>query len=123
MVYATIQTAYPRAGGLANAVLRNADNNYSNGSLVAGFVLAKNTDAQLQYTLSRANNFDPAIVASQSYGASYKESTVTLGLKQKFTDRWLGEAKVGYFDSKNETTGGRTNFRGPVGYVSVAYSL
>ena len=123
VVYATIQTAYPRAGGTANDVLRNADNNYWNGSFVAGFVLAKNTDAQLEYTVSRADNFNPAIVVSQPYGASYRESMVTAGLKQRFSDRWMGQIKAGYFDHRSDTTGNRTNFRGPVGYVSLDYAL
>ena len=48
VVFATIQTAYPRAGGTANDVLRNSDNNYINGNLIVGFVLSKSTDAQFE---------------------------------------------------------------------------
>ena len=32
-------------------------------------------------------------------------------------------AKVGYFDSRNDLTGGRTNFKGPLAYVSIEYGL
>ena len=47
LVYDTISTAYPKSGGLANDVLRNADNNYWTGSLLAGFVVDKVTNAQV----------------------------------------------------------------------------
>lgn len=123
VVFATASTAYPRAGGTANDVLRNADNNYVSGSVVAGCVVGKATDAQLQYTWYRADNFNAAIVASQPYGAAVKEYTVTLALKHKFSDRIIANAKIGYYDSKNDTTGGFTNFKGPLAYVSLAYAL
>jgi hypothetical protein len=123
VVFATIQTAYPRAGGAGNEVLRNADNNYKNGSLIAGFVVDKNTDAQLQYTFYRADNYSAPTVVTQFYGAGVKEYTVALALKHKFSDRLIGSLKVGYFDSKNDTTGGFTNFRGPMGYITIDHAL
>ncbi len=123
VVFATIQTAYPSAGGTGNDVLRNADNNYTNGSLIAGFVVDKNTDAQLQYTFYRADNYSAPTVVTQFYGAGVKEYTVALSLKHKFSDRLIGSLKVGYFDSKNDTTGGFTNFRGPMGYITIDHAL
>ncbi len=122
-VFATISTAYPRSGGTANDLFHNADNNYVNGSLITGFAIEKNTDAQLQYTYYRADNYKPANTNFVFYGASMKEYTVTLALKHKFTDRLMGSLKVGYFDSKNGTTGGFTNFRGPMAYVSIEHAL
>ena len=52
-----------------------------------------------------------------------KEYTVTAGVKHKFTDRIMGNAKLGYINSRNETTGGNTNFKGPLVYVSLEYAL
>ncbi len=123
VVFNTIKTAYPVAGGLGNAVLRNADNNYITGSFITGFVVSKHTDASLQYTYYRADNYQAPSPASLFYGAGVKEYTVTAAVKHKFSDRILGELKLGYIDSKNDTTGGNTNFRGPLAYVSLAYAL
>lgn len=123
VVFNTIKTAYPIAGGLGNEVLRNADNNYINGSFITGFVVDKNTDASLQYTYYRADNYKVPSPASVFYGAGVTEYTVTAGLKHKFTDRIMGNAKLGYIDSKNDTTGGHTNFKGPLAYVSLEYAL
>jgi hypothetical protein len=123
VVFNTIQTAFPVAGGLGNAVLRNADNNYINGSFITGFVVDKQTDASLQYTYYRADNYKVPSPASVFYGAGVKEYTVAAVVKHKFTDRLLGEFKLGYIDSKNDTTGGNTNFKGPLVYVSLTQAL
>ena len=123
VVFNTIQTSYPVAGGLGNEVMRNADNNYTNGSLITGFVVDKNTDASVQFTYYRADNYKVPSPASVFYGAGVKEYTITVGVKHKFTDRLMGNAKLGYIDSKNDTTGGNTNFKGPLAYVSLEFAL
>jgi hypothetical protein len=123
VVFASISTAYPRAGGTANDVIRNADNNYTNGNIVTGFVLAKNTDAKIEGSFYRADNYDPTVTATVPYGAGVKEYTVTVGVTHKFSDRLLMDIKLGYFESESETTGGNTNFKGPMGYLSFSRAL
>lgn len=123
VVFSTIKTAYPAAGGLGNEVLRNSDNNYVNGSFITGFVVDKNTDASVQYTYYRADNYKVPGPASVFFGAGVKEYTVAAVVKHKFSDRLLGEFKLGYIDSKNDTTGGNTNFKGPMVYVSLTQAL
>ena len=124
VVFATISTSYPRVGLTGNDVLHNADNNYVNGNVVAGFVMNKTMDAQVEYAFYKADNYDPlAPSASLSYGAGGKEYTVTAGLKVKLSNQLIGHVKLGYFDSKSDTTGGNTNFKGPLAYVSLDYAL
>ena len=121
-VYDTISTAYPKAGDLANDVLRNADNNYWNGNLLVGFVVDRVTNAQIQATYYKANNYEPSLAAAtMPYGAGGREYSVSCGVTRKFSDRWLGNAKVGYFESRNDTMGGNANFRGPLAYVSMQH--
>ena len=120
LVYDTISTAYPNAGGTANDVLRNADNNFWNGSVIAGFVVDKLTNAQIEGTYYKANNYDPSIAtATVPYGFGGREYTVSVGVTRKLSAQWLGSAKLGYIESRNDTSGGNTNFRGPLGYVSM----
>lgn len=134
VVFNVIGTVYPRAGVVpasgsnlswdANQVLQNSNNNYITASLLAGAVLTKRDDLQFQYTHYRADNYDGQLaIRTMPYGAGAKESIVTVGLKHKFSDRCLGNFKLGYCDSKNDTTGGNTDFRGPLGYVSFEYAL
>ena len=120
VVYQTTSTSYPRAGTTANDMIHNADNNYINGSLIAGVVVDKLTNAEFQYTWYTADNYEPALNATGlAYGAGQKDYTITVGLKRKLTDKLLAEAKLGYLSSKNDTTGGRTNYKGTIAYVSL----
>jgi len=140
VVFNVISTIYPRAGITpqvvnssgtltasaydTNNVLHDSNNNYVTGSLLVGAVVTKTDDVQFQYTYYKANNYNPAMAAlTMPYGAGAKESIATVGLKHKFSDRCMGNFKLGYCDSKNDTTGGNTNFRGPVGYVSLDFAL
>ncbi len=140
VVYNVINTIYPRAGltvatvnaaGLTtalaydtNRVLHNSDNNYFSGSFLSGFVVDRTTDADVLVTFYRADNGNAYQEAfTMPYGVALKDFSVKLGLKHKFNDRWVGRAKVGWFDSKNETMGGFTNFHGPLAYLSIEHAL
>jgi len=118
VVFETTSTAYPSAGGSANDVLRNADNNHWTASVIAGFVVDKSTNAEVQYTCYKASNYEP-LYSSVAYGAGAKDYSVTVGVKRKLTDKLLAEAKVGYLSSKNDTSGGRTDYTARVAYVSL----
>lgn len=133
-VYNNFNTIYPRAGiapaAGANAawsadnVLRDAQNDYVYGSLIVGTVLTKADDLTIQFNYYKASNYNPELAPwTQPYGASAKDTSVVVGLKHKFTDRMIGDIKLGYYDSENPTTGGNTNFDGPAGYVSLTYAL
>jgi hypothetical protein len=87
-------------------------------------VLDKQTDAQLQWAFQRADNYNPQVAqGGQPYGSSFEESNVTVGLKHKFSDRLIGEGRVGYLRWTDPTAGGFTNYNGPLAYVSLTYSL
>ncbi len=124
VVFDKTSTAYPRAGGTANDVLHNADNNYWNGNVLAGFVVDKQTDAMVQGTYYRANNYNPALAAATDpYGAGAREYGLYVGVKHKFSDKLLGSAKVGYLDRRNDTAGGNSDFHGPLAYVSLEHAF
>lgn len=123
VAYNTIKTSYPVAGGLGNEVLRNADNDYRNGSLITGYAISKDTDASIQYTFYRADNYSVPNAATIWFGAGVKEYTYALALKHRFSEKLVGQFKVGYFNSENQTTGGNTNFKGPMAYISFDHAL
>lgn len=124
VMWDTVGTSYPRAGGAANDVLHNADNNYWNASVLTGFVVDKETDAQVQATCYKADNYNPWLATyTTPYGQGGKDYSVTVGLKHKFSDRMVGVAKLGYFNSTNETSGGFADYKGTVGYVSLQFRL
>ncbi len=134
LVYNNINTVYPNAGiapasGTSqawdvNMVLQDSKNNYLTTTLLLGAVMTKTDDLQLQWNYYRADDGNTALaVRTMPYGVVAKDVAVTVGLKHKFSDKMVGNAKLGYFDSTNGTTGGLTNFHGPIGYVSIEYGL
>ncbi|MFI5358047.1 MAG: hypothetical protein ACHQ4G_12000 [Opitutales bacterium] len=128
VVFSYIQTAYPAVvvsttSNIATPI-QNFNNNYYTGSALCGFVLNKQTDVQLQGFWMKADNYNPEIATGgQPYGASFEQASVTAGVKCKFSDRLIGEAKVGYLRRIDDTTGGNTNFHGPLGYLSLTFAL
>ena len=134
IVFNTVNTVYPRAGitpasgtSIAydtNQVLHNAYNNYVTVTALCGTTLTTADDLQFQVNYYKADNLDANLATmTVPYGMAVKEVSATVGIKHKFSDKLVGDAKVGYFDSKNDTTGGMTNFHGPQGYLSLTYAL
>ena len=140
-VYNVISTIYPRAGitpavvnatsGLTtanafdtNQVLQNSNNNYVTANFITGWVMDKATDAQVQVNYYHADNNNAFLTPlTMPYGVVVKDMSYTVGVKHKFNDKWVGNAKLGYFDSVNDTTGGMANYHGPMAYVSFDYGL
>ena len=128
LVYSYIQTAYPvvvvsTTAGIPTPI-QNANNNYITSSALCGFTVDKKTDAQLRLSWTRADDYNPQIATGgQPYGAGFLEESATAGLKHLFSNRLEGELKVGYLRRTDATTGGFTNYRGPLAYASVTYSL
>ncbi len=143
-VFNVISTIYPRAGvtpatigapgpsvGLvtalafdSNRVLQNSNNNYTTLGLLTGWTVGKDTDAQVQVNHYRANNGNSVLAnLTIPYGVVVEDTSMTIGIKHRFSEKWVCHAKIGYFDGKNDTTGGRTNYHGPLAYVAFEHGL
>jgi hypothetical protein len=128
VVYSYIQTSYPvvvvSSTTSIPTPIQNANNNYVTASALAGFVVDKQTDAQLRFSWTHANDYNPQIdTGGQPYGAGFLEESATAGLKHMFNARLEGDIKVGYLRRTDATTGGFTNYKGPLAYASITYSL
>ena len=130
LVYNVIDTIYPTAGGTpatatvagydSNKIVQNSNNNYVTVSVLAGWVIDKEDDFQVQGNYYRADNGNTALAYwTMPYGVVAKDYSVTVGLKHKFDAKTVGNFKVGYFHSDNQTTGGMTNYRGPLVCVTL----
>jgi hypothetical protein len=120
VVFDATNTSYPQAGGIADSVVQNANNNYWEGCVLAGYVIDKKTDGEAQYTYYRANNYNPALASNTvAYGAGAREDRFTVGVKHKITEKLIASAKVGYLVSRNDTTGDFTDYNAVVGYVAL----
>jgi hypothetical protein len=107
-----------------NGVVQNSNNNYLSGSLLTGWVVDKKTDLQVQVNYYKATNGNAKLAPlTMPYGVAIEDTSVTIGVKHKFSDKWVGHFKVGHFDSVNDTSGGNLNFHGPVAYLAFDHEL
>ena len=105
-------------------MVQNANNNYWEGSALAGYVIDKKTDGEVQVTYYRANNYDPALASNTvPYGAGEKDYRFTVGVKREITDKLIASAKVGYLVSRNDTSGGFTNYNAVVAYLALDHAF
>lgn len=124
MVFDQMQTMYPWVSGVAKRNLRNADNNYVTADATFGFNIDRKTTGTLQGTYYRATNYDAAYALyGLPLGASARESSVSLGVRRKLSEKTVLSAKLGYFDSNNAARGGFSDFSGPLGYLSVQHAF
>jgi hypothetical protein len=124
VVFDQMQTMYPWVEGIAKRNLRNADNDYVTGDATVGFVIDKKTDGMIQATYYRANNFDVGYApVGMPLGASAEESTISVGVKHKLSEKTVLSGKLGYIDSTNDTLGGFADFSGPLAYVSIQHAF
>jgi len=130
LVYSVIGTIYPTAGYTpataaaagydSNKIVQNSNNNYVTMSVLTGWVIDKEDDLQVQGNYYRANDGNAALALwTMPYGVAAKDYSVTMGLKHKFDDKLVGNFKIGYYHSDNFTTGGMTNYRGPLVCVTL----
>lgn len=124
VVFDQMQTMYPWISGNAKRNFRNADSNYVTGDASVGFAIDRNTTALIQGTYYRANNYDESYAAvAMPLGASARESTISVGVRRRLTEKTVLGAKLGYVDSENATRGGYADFKGPLAYVSVQHAF
>ncbi len=128
VVYNYIQTSYPvvlvSTASYVPPPIENSNDNYVSGSALVGFVLDKQTDAQLEAYWQQATDYNPQVAyGGIPYGAGFEIACVTAGLKHKFGDRLIAEGKVGYIRKTDDLTGGLTNYQSPLAYLAFTYSL
>lgn len=99
----------------------DARNDYWNASLTAGYVLDNKTDLQAHYFYYRADNYEDISPVGMPYGAGSEEHGVTLALIRRINDHWRWTLKYGFFNNRDETSGGHNDYDAHLLYTSVQY--
>jgi len=110
LTYARDRTETPAASQAATPIILNAENDYWTATGTSLFVLDRRTDLQTQYTYYRADNYLDNSAASLPYGAGAEEHRITAALIRKINQRMTWTLKYGFFDYRDQTSGGFNNF-------------
>jgi len=128
VVFDDISTVYPRAGVAANGLTPTPSSRTPRTttgtpapwrvSLWTQRPMRRCSTPSIEPTISSLNwqpRPRPTAPASPNTRSRWPQ--------HKFSNRLVGSARVGYFSSKNDTTGGFTNYNGVLAYLSLDYKL
>jgi len=118
--YALQHTDSPVAdstGASANLV-QNAENDYWNASVMAGYALTKASDLQAQYYYYRADNYVDNSSVSVPYGAGTEQQGVTVALINRLRKNMLWKIQYGFFTGHDQTSGGHNDYDAHLVYSS-----
>ena len=107
----------PAPGGL----VLDSENDYWQATFTTGLALGAKTDLQLEYTYSRADNYVDNSAAGQPFGAGFEEHTAFATLSRPITRSMIWKLRYGYFKSRDQATGGHTDYEAHLIYTSMTY--
>jgi hypothetical protein len=105
----------------AIAFVQHADNNYLNGSIGAGYALAKLDDLYLDYSWFNARNFIDRSTETLPYGLSQKTQAGYLTWVRRQSAHLIYTFKYGYLQNRDITWAGLNDFDAHVIYGKVQY--
>jgi hypothetical protein len=105
----------------AYSFVLNSDNNYVNGSIGAGYALAKLDDIYVDYSFFRAKNFFDNSALSLPYGADQKQQAAYVTWVRRQSEHLIYTVKYGYVTQRDGLWAGRNNFDAHVVYAKVQY--
>jgi hypothetical protein len=119
--YVMDQTDTPAAGVSSTNLVPNAANDYWTTTATAGFVIDNKTDLQLQYFFYRADNFADNSEATQPYGVGAEEHSITATLMRRLSPRLHWTLRYGFFNYRDQTSGGHNDYDAHLAYSSIRY--
>jgi hypothetical protein len=92
------------------AAVPDAENDYWNASVTAGFAVDDRTDLSASYFYYRADNFADISAAGMPYGVGAEEHGVTAAFSRQLTRTLRWTLRYGFFTSDDETAGGYNDY-------------
>ena len=117
--YAKDRTETPASTQIPTPVVLDAENDYWTATGTVLFVVDPKMDLQLQYTYYRADNDVDNSLFSVPYGSGAEEHRMSAGLVRKLSPRLSWSLRYGYFDYRDEATGGFNDFAAHMIFSSV----
>jgi hypothetical protein len=101
--------------------VQHADNNYVNGSVAAGYALAKKDDIYVDYSFYRANNFVDNSATSLPLGADERQQAAFITWVRRQSEHLIYTLKYGYMTKADHTYAGLNDFDAQLLYGKVQY--
>lgn len=120
---ANVNVTYDQLKTPAYSFVQPGDNNYVNGSLAAGYALAKLDDLYLDYSWFKAGNFIDNSLTSLPYNLSQKTQSASLTWVRRQSANLIYTCKYAYVPNRDQSWGGLNDFDAHVLYARVQYKF
>lgn len=120
-VNGSVNVTYDQLKTPAFAFVKNGDNNYVNGSVGAGYALAKLDDLYLDYSWFSAKNFVDTSAQFLPYGVAQKYQAAYLTWVRRQSEHLIYTLKYGFVTNRDDTWAGLNDFDAHVIYGKVQY--
>jgi hypothetical protein len=104
-------------------LIRHADNNYVNVSVISGWVVGKRSDLYLELSRVEARDFIDKSSVSLPYGADLRYDSAALTWVFKASEALTYTIKYGYAEGRDALRGDRSDYRAHTVYSKVQYAF
>jgi hypothetical protein len=118
----TLETPVAGSAGINNLVL-NGENNYWTLDASAGCEINSKTHLQLQYSYYNADDYFNNAPSSLPYGAGEVENSVTATLTRDISKSVQVSVKYGFYQNRDQTSGGQNNYDAQLVYLSTTFGF
>ncbi|HEV3272757.1 MAG TPA: hypothetical protein VGZ93_11300 [Candidatus Methylacidiphilales bacterium] len=118
----SLDTPVAGSGGINNLVL-NGENNYWTLDASAGYEINSKTHLQLQYSYYNADNYFNNAPTSLPFGAGEIENNVTATLTRDISKSVQVSLKYGFYQNRDQTSGGQNDYDAQLVYVSTTFGF
>jgi hypothetical protein len=88
----------------------DSQNDYWTGTVAMGFALDDKTDIHAEYTYYRADNYEGGTIIGMPYDAGAKQHSVGASITRELMKNVRVKLQYGYFQYRDETSGGHNNY-------------
>lgn len=109
------------AVGIVSGLVQRSDNDYVDGSVLAGYALTEKTDLQAQYFVYYSNNYNDNSTISVPYNTTAEEHGITATLIHKFSAAMQWTVKYGWTTYRDKLYGDQNDYEAHMVYSSFRY--
>lgn len=117
--YVLNRTNTPGADATATPIVLNFSNDYWTAGCSVGFALDEKTNLQADYSYYRANDYVNNANFGMPYGSGATEHSVSASISRQITKNIRLMLKYGYYNYKDQTSGGFDNYDAHLVYSSL----
>jgi opacity protein-like surface antigen len=122
-VTASVNVAYDQLTTPVAPIIRQSDNNYVNGSLMAGYALGKRSDLFVELNRYQSSNYSDNSLVSLPYGAESRQDAASATLVIRSSPRLVYTIRYTFARGEDRLRGDRADYQAHLLYSKIQYTF